>query len=102
MLRDSSGGCRIERVIVQAKHYPERSIQPYDIEKAMSAADSWIGAPVSCVIIATSGNFTDTAVDTVNGRNLRGTPRIEMWNRSFLERLLNQHPRLIDDYGLRA
>lgn len=101
-LRDASGSCRIEKVIVQAKHYPERSIQPHDILKAISATDSWIGAPVNWVILATSGNFTDTAIDTVHGRNLRGTPQIETWNRSFLERLLNQHPQLIDDYGLRA
>lgn len=102
MLRDASGSCRYERVIVQAKHYPGRSVQPQDIIKAVSAADSWAGAPVRWIIFATSGNFTDAAIDTVNGRNQRETLQLETWNRSFLERLLNQHPQLIDDYGLRA
>jgi hypothetical protein len=53
-------------------------------------------------IIATSGRFTSDAVQWVEQHNGRhGSPRIEMWAESYLERLLSERPALITEFGLR-
>lgn len=100
--RDSLGHTRRFRVIIQCKHWQATSVSPTDVERAIAQRTLWGDPPVDELIIATSGRFTDPAVQVVENRNA-GSERlhIRMWPDSELERILatrpELHPELVKD-----
>ena len=60
VLRDSTGSVRSERVIVQAKHWPKKSVGRSDVDD--SGVPLWQPPVVRGLIIATSGRFSADAV----------------------------------------
>lgn len=100
LLRDPTGGIRVERVLVQAKHWLSRSISMTDANDALAATKLW--APVHVLILATSGRFTMDAVDWIERHNNEpGGPLVEAWPDSKLESLLAQKPHITAAHGLR-
>lgn len=91
-----------ERVIVQCKHWPNRSVSPVDVAEVLAKVTLWEPPPVDILIIATTGRFTADAVKKVEDHNAHRTrPRIDMWPDSTLERLLDRRPHLVASFNLR-
>lgn len=102
VLRDSTGGVRNERVIVQAKHWLKRSVGPADVTATLAVVKLWEPPLIRGLIIATSGRFTADAVSWTEQHNNTGTaPLIDLWPDSRLETLLAQQPHLAASHGLR-
>ncbi|MFE5893235.1 restriction endonuclease [Streptomyces sp. NPDC056462] len=102
VLRDSTGGVRSERVIVQAKHWLSRSVGPTAVADTVTAIKLWEPPVVRGLIIATSGRFSADAVAWAEQHNEKGTaPLIELWPDSRLETLLAQKSHLTAAHGLR-
>lgn len=92
---------RVERVIIQCKHYLTKSVRDVDVDQAITQAGHWTPPVVETVIIATSGDFTTDAVATIERHNGKGVlPRVEPWNKTQLEALLASQPTLAAGYGL--
>jgi restriction endonuclease len=102
-LSDSSGFVRRERVIVQAKHWQNKSVDPASILDTLSRLSAWEPPHIHCLVVATSGRFTADAVRFVEARNEKGVdPRIELWPEAHLEAMLAPRPELTAAYGLRG
>ena len=103
VIPDAAGPVRIERVIVQAKHWTSKSIAPLEIQQSLATLSTWEPPVVRNLIIITSGRFTTDAVAVAEKHNNDGkTPFIDLWPDSQLEAMLAQRPDLIEAYGLRA
>lgn len=101
-INDGAGGVRVERVIVQAKHWLTKSVTLGDVSTNEAAVSLWEPPPVHGLIIATSGRFTTDAVDYIEKHNNEGKrPLIDMWPESRLETLLSERPHLIAAHKLR-
>lgn len=99
---DELTGSSRERVVIQAKHWPSRSVAVDDLAGVAAQMDLWGHPPVDVLIIATSGRFTVDAVDWVETHNAGGTrPKIEMWPESHLEVLLARRPHIAAAFQLR-
>ncbi|HEV8557025.1 MAG TPA: restriction endonuclease [Actinophytocola sp.] len=102
VLRDSTGGVRNERVIVQAKHWLKRSVGLTEVADTLAAVKLWEPPLIRGLIIATTGRFTADAVSWTEKHNDTGSaPHIELWPDSRLETLLAQKPHLAAGHGLR-
>ncbi|MFJ4677126.1 restriction endonuclease [Kitasatospora sp. NPDC088783] len=102
VLRDSTGNTRNERVIVQAKHWRKRSVDPAEVAATVAKVQTWTQPLVRSLIIATSGRFTADAVSWAEQHNEKGSfPQVELWPESRLEALLAQRPHLAAAHGLR-
>lgn len=102
VIRDSTGGVRTERIIVQAKHWLTRSVGPTEIQANVAQVDLWEPPTVHGLIIATSGRFSSDAVLWAEKHNDTGNaPRIELWPDSRLETLLSQKPHIAAAHRLR-
>lgn len=102
-LSDASGLARRERVIVQAKHWLSRSVDPASILDALARLPVWEPPHIHCLVVATTGRFTPDAIRLAESHNEKGVdPRIELWADSQLEWLLARRPELTAGYGLRA
>jgi hypothetical protein len=102
VLRDSTGGVRTERVIVQAKHWLKKSVGPADVAATLASTKLWQPPVVRGLIIATSGRFSADAVAYAEQHNNDGAaPLIDLWPESKLETLLAQKPYLAAAHGLR-
>lgn len=100
--QDSTGSTRSERVIVQAKHWQQKSVSAADVAATLAGCKLWQPPVVRCLIVATSGRFSANAVDWVERHNGTGdAPLIEMWPESRLETLLAQKPYIAAAHGLR-
>jgi restriction endonuclease len=93
---------RLERVIVQAKHWPKRGIGSSAIADLVHAKlPFWEGEPVRVLIVATTGSFTQDAVRWVDNHNRAAKrPDIVLWSSNELDNLLRRWPALIDELGL--
>jgi hypothetical protein len=101
-LTDGSGLVRRERVVVQAKHWQSRSVDPSSILDVVSRLPAWEPPHIHCLIVATSGRFTPDAIRFVESHNEKGAdPRIETWPDAQLEAMLARRPELTAAYGLR-
>jgi hypothetical protein len=99
--QDSTGTVRIERFMVQAKHWLSKSVGPTEVADTLARAKLW-NPPARGLIIATSGRFTMDAVDLVEQHNSTGqAPFIELWPDNRLEALLSQKPFIAAAHGLR-
>ncbi|MFF2928073.1 restriction endonuclease [Streptomyces celluloflavus] len=101
-LNDTTGGSRSERVIVQAKHWRSKSVDPPTVAATVEATKLWEPPAVRVLIIATSGRFSSDAIMWIEKRNESGSaPFIEMWPDSRLETLLAQKPHIAAAHGLK-
>jgi hypothetical protein len=102
VIQDGSGGVRVERVIVQAKHWLSKSVSAPDVSNTLTNVRLWQPPLVRGLVIATSGRFTQDAVSWAEQHNESGSaPFIDLWAESKLETLLAQHPHLVVAHGLR-
>lgn len=100
-IKTPTGDVRMERVLVQAKHWRSKSLGPTDLAEAVTKAETWT-PPFQIVILATSGRFTADAVTWHETRAQRLTrPDLELWPENRLESLLAQHPVIAATHGLR-
>ena len=84
-------GTRRSRVIVQCKHWQSASIGVDEVSKLKAQMEFWTSPPVDVLIIATSGRFTNDAIQLIEKHNAeRKSPTIHMWPESHLERLLER------------
>lgn len=90
------------RVIIQCKHCPTRSVGVAVISELKNQMKLWEPPRVDVLVIATSGRFSSDGVAMIEKHNNedRGL-RIEMWPESHLERLLAERPSLIAEFHLR-
>lgn len=102
VLKDGTGGVRIERVIVQAKHWLSRSVGPGEVAATLAGVKLWEPPIVRGLMIATSGRFSADAVAWAERHNeTAAVPYIDLWPESRLETLLAQRPYLAAAHGLR-
>ena len=100
--RDGLSGSLRARVIIQCKHWQERSISPSEISLLKEQMLLWEPPRIDVLIIATSGRFTIDAVVAIERQAQSDRAlRIEMWAESHLEMLLAARPALIAEFGLR-
>lgn len=101
VLHDSLTGTTRLRIIIQCKHWLQRSVNPSDIS-TKEQIRLWEPPRVDICIIATSGRFTADAVAVVEKHNQSDQAlRFEMWSDSHLEKLIARRPALIAEFGLR-
>ncbi|MFC5290929.1 restriction endonuclease [Actinokineospora guangxiensis] len=93
---------RLERTIVQAKHWPKRGVGGSEIAALVHAKlPLWEGEPVRGLIVATTGSFTQDAVRLVDKHNYEGSrPDIMLWSASELETLLRRWPAVAAEFNL--
>ena len=102
LIRDPTGGTRVERVLVQAKHWLSRSVRAADVNEAVGAVRLWEPPTVHVLIMATSGRFTSDAIAWVERHNSEaGSVHIELWPDTKLESLLAGKPHIAVTHGLR-
>ena len=100
--RDPLSGVTRSRVIVQCKHWLDRSVTLPDVSAVKDQMDLWQSPRVDVLIIATTGRFTTDAVDFIEKHNSSDRAmKIEMWPESHLERLLAERPGLVAEFHLR-
>lgn len=103
VIPDPGGTTRTERVMVQAKHWLQKSVGPMDIQGSLAALPTWEPPVIRALIVATTGRFTADAVAVAEKHNTDGKlPFIEMWPDNHLEMLLNRRPDLLVGYRLRG
>lgn len=92
---------RIERVMVQAKHW-QKGIPVEEISNLVHAKlPLWEGEPVRVLIVATTGSFTQDAVRWTDDHNRQAKrPEIVLWSSSELEALLRKWSALLAEFGL--
>jgi hypothetical protein len=99
---DPLGGVIRDRVIIQCKHWPTKSVGVYDIAELKEQMKLWEPPRVDVLVIATSGRFSSDAVAMIEKHNNEDRAlRIEMWPESHLERVLAERPSLIAEFRLR-
>ncbi|MCJ2059812.1 restriction endonuclease [Methylobacterium sp. J-048] len=102
VITDPLSGTRRERVFIQCKHWPSKSVSAIDVGATKDQIALWTNPRADVLIIATTGRFSTDAVQWVEQHNERAAqPRIEIWPESHLERLLAARPALIAEFGLR-
>jgi hypothetical protein len=100
--QDALGGTRRDRVIIQCKHWLERSVAVDEIASLREQVRLWEPPRVDVLVVCTTGRFTSDAVALIERHNGSDSAlRIEMWPESHLERLLAERPALIAEFGLR-
>ncbi|HEY0837141.1 MAG TPA: restriction endonuclease [Azospirillum sp.] len=99
---DGLAGTLRLRVVIQCKHWLEKSVSLPDVAGAKEQMSLWSDPRVDVLVVATSGRFTADAVQWTEKHNAAAqSPRIEMWPESHLERLLAARPALIAEFCLR-
>ncbi|WP_198151109.1 restriction endonuclease [Hyphomicrobium sulfonivorans] len=103
IIHDELSSTQRLRVIIQCKHWLQRSVNAPDVAATTAQMALWSDPPIDILIVATSGRFTADAVAWIERRNAgQASPRIEMWPDSHLERLLAARPAIIAEFGLRG
>lgn len=100
--RDTLTGTIRKRVIIQCKHWLQKSVSIAEIAALKEQMKLWGEPRVDVLIIATSGRFTNDAVDSIERHNRSDSAlTIEMWPESHLEMILASRPGMIAEFGLR-
>lgn len=90
------------RVIVQCRHWPDRSIAAAEVAELRERVKLWEPPRVDVLVIATTGRLTADAIGAIERNNSSGLgPRIEMWSDAHLEHVLTARPALIAELELR-
>lgn len=99
---DPLSGVMRARVIIQCKHWLDRSISPSNVASLKEQLTLWEPPRIDVCIIITSGRFSSDAVALIERHNQSDRAmRVEMWPESHLERLLAARPHLIGEFRLR-
>jgi hypothetical protein len=94
--RDALSGVRRQRVTISCKHWLSKSVDPDDVQAALTRIPLSEPPAVDALIIATSGRFTADAVEFIDKHNdARNRPQIDPWPESHLESLVAQRPDLV-------
>lgn len=102
VIRDGTGSVRIERVIVQAKHWLSKSVTDTHIADTLTRIAHWEPPVIHELVIATSGRFAQDGVQYAERNNEEGKrPRVELWPENRLEVLLSQRPQIAALHRLR-
>ena len=102
VIQDALSGTKRQRVIVQCKHWLTRSISVADVVACLETVRLWEPPPVDCLVITTSGRFTQDAVAWREKReHERSIPSVEYWAESHLEHLIARRPHIAVSFGLR-
>lgn len=100
--KDPLLGTQRERVVIQCKHWPSRSVSATDLGNAATQTRLWEPPPVDALVVATSGHFSTDAVQWAEGRKEnRERPVVELLSRVDLESFLAQRPHLVIEFRLR-
>lgn len=100
--RDPLSDVTRSRVIVQPKHWLEKSVNLPAVSSVKDQMTLWQSPRVDILIIATTGRFTTDAIAFIEEHNASDRAmRIEMWPESHLERLLAERPGLVAEFRLR-
>ncbi len=92
---DTLSGPSRERVIVQARHWLQKSVGLPQVRQLLDQMKLWEPPPVHTLVIATSGRFTTDAVSWIERHNnADDRPVIVMWPNSHLETLVARRPEL--------
>jgi Restriction endonuclease len=98
---DKLRGTHRDPVLIQCKHYQSKSVTLTDCTTSLEQAKLWPDAGFRVVVMATSGTFTQQAVEWMERHNgSGGFPAVEFWPRSHLERLLASRPAIRMSFGL--
>ena len=98
---DSLTGTRRLRVIIQCKAW-KKSLSPTECQAAVAPIQLWEPPKVDLLILATTGRFSEQAVQWIENHNHAGRdPRIVMWANSHLELLLATRGDLVEQFTLR-
>ncbi len=99
--QDGLGGSRCLRILVQCKRV-KSSLRTDDVVQLQTRMRLWEPPRIDELIIATTGRFTQDAVQWVEKHNRSDTALfINMWPENHIESLLAQRPELIAEFGLR-
>ncbi|NIA02068.1 MAG: restriction endonuclease, partial [Nitrospirae bacterium] len=99
---DELAGTIRSRVIIQCKHWLDKSVSISEIGKLKEQMKLWEPPKVNVVVIATSGRFTTDTVKSIELHNQSASGLIiEMWPESHLESLLAKNPAIIAEFNLR-
>ena len=91
---DELTGTRRTHVLVQCKHWRAKSIGVEELNNVLAKSGLW-SKSFRTVIVATSGTFTQDAVEWREKRELANdSPRVDLWSKSHLEHLLAARPAL--------
>jgi hypothetical protein len=102
VVEDSLAGVSRYRVIIQCKHWLNRSVNLPDLVACVEAVKSWEPPLIDVLIVATTGRFSQDAVAWAERRRReRQVPSVELWPDSLLEALLSRRPTLPARFGLR-
>lgn len=99
---DDTGTVRVERIVVQAKHWLSKSVSVVELTTLLGQMSLWEPPTVHGLVVATTGRFTSDAVafaERHNDKSLR--PRLELWPDTHLETMLSQKPSIAAGHGLR-
>ncbi len=100
--QDSLSITRHLRVMIQCKHWLNRTIGRKDLINCIESIKLWEPPSVDILIIATSGRFSQDSVALAEKREIDGTrPLVELWYDSHIEGLLGHRPRIAAEFGLR-
>lgn len=100
-VEDALSGNRVQRVIIQCKHWRKRKIGIAEVTTLVNQMKTWEPPKVDELVIATSGRFSADAVDWIEKHNnSREVPWITMWADSHLESLLASRPHLMGQFQL--
>jgi restriction endonuclease len=102
VVRDPLAGVRRYRIIIQCRHWQRRSVGRSDLIDCAESVRLWEPALIDELIIATTGRFSQDAVELAEKRNReRAIPAILPWPNSHLEALLSRKPSLAAQFRLR-
>jgi hypothetical protein len=100
--KDALAETRVLRVIIQCKHWLDKSVDVPAVTQTMNLVHTWEPPRVDVVVIATSGRFTGDAITVIEKHNEADHAcRYEMWPESRLEHLLAERPALVAEFNLR-
>ena len=99
---DVLAGSKRYRVIVQCKHWREKSVGRSELVNCIEAVKLWEPPRVDVLVVATTGRFSQDSVATAESRNHRGDlPTVALWPDVHLEHLLAVRPSIAAAFGLR-
>ncbi|MFJ9776903.1 restriction endonuclease [Kitasatospora sp. NPDC101157] len=102
VVRDPLAGVRRYRVIIQCKHWQERSVGSADLSACIQTIKLWEPPKIDVLIVASTGRFSQDAVAIAERQeNERVLPAVELWPESHLETLLSRRPSLAAQFDLR-
>jgi len=98
---DTLSGTKRIPVMIQCKHYQTKPVGLPECTQAVEQAKLWTDAGFRVVVIATSGNLAQQALEWIEKRHVDGdVPAVEVWSQTDLERLLASRPAIRTSFGL--